>query len=148
MMKPLAALLSVLFAGAAPGGDDPAPKPRPKPNAPYVEFDFSALTEKCPGRFAYTITILSADKDLKFSMETSGDPKDHMGRRPGPRPECSAWSTLLRINDWKAEVVDKTKLRVYGVISNGKLIPATEGKVESPTLKKDELPKVKNPPKA
>ena len=54
----------------------------------------------------------------------------------------------MKDNRFEAEVVGMTRLRVYGRIWNGKLIPATEGKVESKNLKKEELPKVKNPPKA
>ena len=55
------------------------------------------------------------------------------------------WVTLLT---FKAEVVDKTKVRVYGRMFNDKLIPATKGIVESKDLKPEELPKVKNPPSA
>jgi hypothetical protein len=54
----------------------------------------------------------------------------------------------MEFNRWRAKVVDNTKLRVYGRNFNDKLIPAIEGKVTSPNLKKEEMPKVKNPPKA
>jgi len=138
MMKLLGTLLSVLFAGAAAGGDDPAPRP----GAPYVEFDFTPLPRDGEGKCRYTLTVFSADKDLTYSVESEG-PKQFI-----PDNVCGTWANSLRINRWKAEVVDKTKLRVYGRMFNDKLIPATGGKVTSPDLKKEELPKVKNPPKA
>ncbi len=61
---------------------------------------------------------------------------------------CEFLAAFLKNNDFKIEVVDKTKLRVYGYMHDGKLIPATKGKVESKDLKPEELPKVKNPPSA
>lgn len=105
----------------------------------YVEFDFSTLAQGGEGECAFTLIVLTTDKDLKYSIERKG-PKE-LNRET----ECAAYATSMQINKFKAEVVDKTKLRVYGRIWNDKLIPATKGMVESKDLKPEELPKVKNP---
>jgi hypothetical protein len=111
-------------------------------NNTYVEFDFSTLPRDGKGRYKLQITILTTDKDIKLS-----EPAD-LTREGNPEDTCAFIAFFLNNNKFKAEVVDKTKLRVYGRIFNDKLIPATEGSVTSPDLKKEELPKVKNPPKA
>ena len=121
--------------------DDHSQKPQPV-DVSYVEFDFSTLPSGGEGDYSVTITVLTADKDLFYSM------KGTHARRFKPDGLCSAFQVSMKINRFKAEVVDKTKLRVYGRIWNDKLIPATQGKVESPDLKKGELPKVSSHPKA
>ena len=106
---------------------------------PYVEFDFSTIPCDGEGKYSLTITVLTADKDLKYQTEIKGP------RKFDREVTCAGLAINLTDNKFKAEVVDKTKLRVYGRIWNDKLIPATKGMVESPNLKPEELPKVKNP---
>lgn len=48
----------------------------------------------------------------------------------------------------KAEIVDKTKVRVLGVQKNGKFYPAVLGTMKSKSIPLKDLPKVINPPKA
>lgn len=109
---------------------------------PYVEIDFSTLPRDGNGEYTITITVYTADKDLTYSTKTT------LARKFSPEDKCAATAIHMRNSRFDAEVMNKTKLRVYGRMFNDKLIPATEGKVESPDLKKEELPKVKNPPKA
>jgi hypothetical protein len=114
-------------------------QPKAEPATQYVEFDFSTMPRDGEGNCAYTLTVLTVDRDLKYSVESKG-PKKFT-----PDVVCAAWECSMRINSFKVEIVDKTKLRVYGQIFNDKLIPATKGIVESRDLTPDELPKVKNP---
>ena len=109
---------------------------------PYVEIDFSTLPRDGVGECAYTVTILTTDKDIKYSTESKGPKKF------AADAVCESWAINMRVNRYKVEIVDKTKLRIFGRMFNDELIPATEGTVESKDLKPDQLPKVKNPPKA
>jgi hypothetical protein len=122
-------------AGASPVGLG-------EPKGSYVEFDFSTLPYGGDGKYSFTITIKTMDKDISWSEPQGGD------RSLKPEEICDMYAVFMEFNRWRAKVVDKTKLRVYGRNFNDKLIPAIEGKVTSPDLKKEELPKVKNPPKA
>lgn len=107
----------------------------------YVEFDFSTLPSDGEGDCAFLLTVLTTDKELKYSIECKGPKKF------APDVTCAGFAASMELNRFKAEVVDNTKLRVYGRIWNDKLIPATKGMVESKDLKPEELPKVKNPTK-
>lgn len=112
------------------------------PNAEaYVEFDFSTLPRGGTGTYTVKMTVETKDKDITFS-----EPLE-FARVTDPNTNCEFVAVFLNRNKWKAEVVNKTKLRVYGRIWNDKLIPATRGKVESSDLRPEELPKVKNPEK-
>jgi hypothetical protein len=114
-----------------------AGQPKPIETAPYVEFDFSTLPLNGTGDCSFTLTVLTADKDLKYSAERKGP------RQFDPEVTCAGYASSMRDSRFKAEVVEKTKLRVYGRMFNDKLIPATKGVVDSPDLKKEELPTVK-----
>ncbi len=118
-----------------------ATEPKPEPASSYVEFDFSSLPTDGEGNCSFTVTVLTVDKDFKYSSEVKGPKKF------APDVVCASYAGNMTANRFKTEVVDKTKLRVYGRIFNDKLIPATKGMVESPDLKPEELPKVKNPEK-
>jgi hypothetical protein len=118
-----------------------AEDPKPREPGPYVEFDFSSLPRDGEGKYSLTLTVLTTDKDLKYSMESETP------RKFDPEVTCAAFAVNMKANRFKAEVVDKTKLRVYGRTFNDKLIPATKGMVESSDLRPEELPKVKNPEK-
>jgi hypothetical protein len=131
-------LLSLALVGAIPAGG----QPKPDKAEPYVEFDFSTLPQGGEGRYSFTFTVSTTDKDLKLSEPAS------FSRQAQPESVCEGLASFMNRNRFKAEVVDKTKLRVYGRTWNDTLIPATEGRVESKDLKPEELPKVKNPPKA
>lgn len=117
------------------------PKPAEEPEGSYVEIDFSPLPSPVNRNYSVTVTIITPDKDFHYSSEAkiSGSEADGV---------CRLYAKHMEFNRWRAKVVDNTKLRVYGRNFNDKLIPAIEGKVTSPNLKKEEMPKVKNPPKA
>ncbi len=125
----VAACLLVLSACGAGAADPPAMKS-------YVEFDFAPVPRDGVGAYKLQFTLLTADKDIKLSEPAEFPRKDD------PEGVAAVMAVFLNENRWKAEVVDKTKLRVYGRIFNDKLIPVTKGMVESPDLKKEELPTV------
>ena len=52
---------------------------------------------------------------------------------------------LFPYHAFKAEVVGKTKIRVYGAVLADRFYPAERGSVTSPDLKPEQLPKVTNP---
>src|SRR5690348_196308 len=94
----------------------------PKPGRmPYVEFDFRPLPQEGKGTYKLQFTILTADKDIKFSEPIE------FARGTDTNTNCEFLAAFLNRNKFKAKVVDKTKLRVYGRIFNDKLIPATKG---------------------
>lgn len=111
----------------------------PPEQAVYVEFDFSTLPRDREEDYRLRLTVLTTNKVLKYSMEGK------MRGKRSPEGCCDLLAASLMANSFKVEVVDKTKLRVYGRIFNDELIPAIQGRVESPDLKKEELPRVKNP---
>lgn len=133
MQTAVVALFATVLSGPTIGAQ------KPDKDTVYVEFDFSTLPSDVCGKFSMTLTVLTADKDLKYS-----EPIQQQGML-NPQALCEGLADNMRRNRFKVEIVDKTKLRVYGRNFNDKLIPATKGKVESPDLKKEELPKVKNP---
>lgn len=119
------------------------PKPEPKQEVVnYVEFDFTPMPAVGEGKYKIQFTVLTADKDLKISA-----PAEFVRKEGDPASNAEVMALFFNTNRFKAEVVDKTKLRVYGRMWNDKLIPATRGMVESKDLKPEELPKVKNPTK-
>jgi hypothetical protein len=124
---------------SAPVGANP--KPREPEMVPYVEFDFRTLPQVGTGTYTVKLTIETQDKDVKFSESLE------FARGTNPNTNCEFVAAFLNRNKFKSEVINKTKLRVYGRTFNDKLIPATKGMVESPDLKPEELPKVTNPEK-
>lgn len=137
MMILLIGWLSLSFTSAFD-----TPPPKVSANPPYVEFDFSTLPENGEGECSLTLTVFTEDKDLKYTSTMKGNVK-----KVPSGDICAFFAGDMKDNRFKAEVVGKTKLRVYGRIFNGELIPATKGMVESKDLKPEELPKVKNPEK-
>jgi hypothetical protein len=125
------------------GNAKPAAKPLPAgPKVGpenFVEFDFSPVPDGT-GPWRVTLTVETTLKDFKFRDDMSGS---------NPVTNVACESLVMGLNEigFKAEVVDRTKVRVYGGIWDGQFYPATEGRVESAELKKDHLPKVTNPPK-
>ena len=118
-----------------------ADQPKLEEPESYVEFDFSTLPSTGEGNCTFTLIVLTADRDYKYRAERKG------ARKFDPQATCAGYAGNMEVNKFKAVIVDKTKLRVYGRILNGKLIPATKGMVESPDLTPAELPKVTNPTK-
>jgi hypothetical protein len=114
-------------------------QPRKSDMMPYTEFDFSPLPQGGMGVYKLQLTILTEDKDIKLSELLE------FARGADPNTNCEFLAAFLNRNKFKAEVVDKTKVRVYGRVFNDKLIPVTKGMVESKDLRPEELPKVKNP---
>jgi hypothetical protein len=105
--------------------------------APYVELDFTTATEDGAGDMRMTIQVLTTHKNVTFSEERSGP-------RKFPRETtCACTASGLKEVGFKVEIIDKLKLRVYGCTREGVFYPVTTGKVESPDLKPEELPKVK-----
>jgi hypothetical protein len=106
----------------------------------YVEFDFTPMpTEKGPWTLKYRVeTTLN---NFGFGDET--------GAPDGTAREslCESLAGVIEEAGFKTELVEKSKIRVYGASHDGKFYPATRGIVESPNLKKDQLPKVMNPEK-
>jgi hypothetical protein len=129
----MAGLCSLLVAVPLWCGADPVAPP-----AQYVEFDFAPLPQNGQGRLKAVLTLHTTDKDISLS-----EPFE-MARPCRPASEAETIALFLTINKFKAEVVDKTKVRVYGRIWNEKLIPATRGAITCPDLLPNELPKVKN----
>lgn len=119
-----------------------AEDPRPNEKMSYVEFDFAPLPRTGMGGYDIHFTLLTSDKDIKVAEGTK------FFRETDASTNCEFLASYLKNNGFKIDVVDKTKLRVYGYVLNGKLIPATKGIVKSKDLKPEELPKVKNPPQA
>jgi hypothetical protein len=129
--------------------DDPKPGPKPPPvgpdlgDEPFVEFDFTKIPcEKAP--WDVTIRVLTSLKDLSGNVEDMAAP-DGTPREGLELMLLSAADSLEEIG-YKAQLVDKFKIRVYGGLFDGKFYPATKGIVESKTLKKADLPTVKAPP--
>ncbi len=106
---------------------------------PYVEFDFSPLPRGGMVQYKFHFGIRTTDKEIGHSGPISvagvGDPE----------LTCQAFASFLENSEWKAKVVDKTKVRVYGYRLGDTLVPVTTGSVESKDLKPEELPKVTNP---
>lgn len=136
MMSPayvLAAITLVNAIATKASADEPMPK-----DAPYVEIDFSSLPNDGMGRYKMRVNFETTDKDLSFSESFDYDRAIHK-----PDSICSVMQVFLRENRWKAKVVEKTKLRVYGRVFNDKLVPITKGSVDSTDLLLGEQPKVK-----
>ena len=127
-----------MMAGVPDASVESKAFPVPKPE-PYVEFDFNTLGGG-EGNMRLTIKVSTTHKDVTFSDESNGP------RGFSRELLCGLFASGLKETGFKAEVVDKSKIRVYGCTREGKYYPATKGEATSPDLKKDELPKVKNPP--
>lgn len=130
--------------------DPPGPVKEKKVQEPYVEFDLSPLPEG-PGILSLSIKVETTDPDISF--ETKIQRQIPTGGMPAPVGQtnmgtCEHLVDSMKQMKFRAEVVNQTKIRVYGRPFNDTFLPATRGTVTSPDLKKDELPKVKNPPKA
>jgi hypothetical protein len=107
----------------------------------YVEFDFTSMPcEKGPWEL-----VLTVETTLK-NFSAIADP----AAPDGIRRDALCENIVASLEDigFRAEVVEKSKVRVYGGIFDGKFRPAARGTAESQQLKREHLPKVANPPKA
>ena len=100
---------------------------------PYIEIDFTPMPEQV--RWRFTITIETTDKDLKFAHDFNLKSKRF--------DLCEIVANYLNDGRFRAEVVDKSKVRVYGRTFNEKFFPVTKGSVTSPDLDKEQLPTVR-----
>ena len=107
---------------------------------PYLEIDLGPVP--CEIDREWKVAIKVDTEKVTFSD------KVHNTGITDRSATCEALVLRLRENGFKAEVIDKSKIRVYGHTKDGKFYPVTKGSVETEGLKKEELPKVKNPPKA
>lgn len=105
---------------------------------PFVEFDFSVLPPPpgIKGKFTWRI---DTEDDRRFFKDTVG------GDLCYHDDFCLGLEMSLNEIGFKAEVVGKSRLRVYGNVREDRFYPATKGSIESPDLKKEQLPKVTNP---
>src|SRR5262249_23790031 len=140
------AIRSIAFRGIGPlpavGWEFAVPPPRKG----YVEFDFSALPREGDGLYSFTVAVLTGDEDTKVT-KTVTRRRNAQGKGGAVARVCSDIDVFLRERRFDCDVVDDTKLRVYGRFVDGKYIPVTKGIVESSDLAKDEIPKVNNPTK-
>ncbi|HJZ54126.1 MAG TPA: hypothetical protein VKE74_04180 [Gemmataceae bacterium] len=122
----------------------PAAEKRP-PTGPkiaddtFVEFDLTTLPPGAMGVFWR----------LTFEVRTTAEEEEPWIRIPMEVASDGAAETITDVIEitladagFKSEVVGKTKFRVYGGVWEGRYYPATKGSVESPNLKKEQLPKV------
>ena len=107
----------------------------------YVEFDCGPIPDVGEGAFRVRMTILTGDPNVRFDEELGGS------RKTARATWCEVIADLLLDAGYKAQVVGNDKIRVYGCVKQGHYYPATEGKVGSPDLPKEELPRVTNPQK-
>ena len=128
-------------ATAPPASTKPPPPGPDLGDEAYVEFDFSTLPRAGDGEYRFRVIVLTPHEKVKYDLEVKGP------RKFSPETHCDALAYNLRGTQFKAQVVGETKLRVYGCVNNGYWYPATEGRIESAELTKDELPKVTNPQK-
>ena len=125
-----------------PGEKRPPPGPE-LGSEPFVEFDFTTMPDgnETDRGWRLKLEVMTSLKDLMFRSQR------HAPNRGPPRETlCLSLAMGLEWAGFKAEVVDKSKVRVYGAVFDGRFYPATRGIVESPNLRPNELPKVTNPP--
>ena len=123
------AWLPLLALGSSTLADD-----KKEPGEPYIEIDFTPM----PGdqvRSTITVTVETTDKDLTFSERITVKMKHDA--------LCDLVVNILGDVKFKAEVVGKSKVRVYGRTFNDKFYPVTKGSVTSPDLEKEQLPTVR-----
>lgn len=130
------------------GGKTSADEPPPK-ELPYVEFDLNTLPDRPAVRVTLTYRVMTTDKDLVFkhTLTTQEPPRGAPPPLPGQFAEMQAeiMADQLTRQRFRADLIGKTIIRVYGRNFNDKLIPAVKGEVTSPEIAKEFLPKVTNP---
>lgn len=100
----------------------------------YVDFDLTPLP--CSENRKWQLALkVSTEKTVFVDKTSVTGVTDRF-------TTCETFVLELREKGFEAEVIDKSKIRVYGAKSGGKFYPAIKGEVESPDLKKEELPTV------
>lgn len=137
-------LVSLLMT-LSPNGLSPppiAPPPKPVFKKSYVEFDLSPAVTR-DGDPGYTIelhvTFLNLDKPVISALYWLGG-----GLNVKSLTEFHFTDFFEHLD---AEIVEGTKIRVYGRTVHGKYYPAVEGQVRTIGLRKEQIPTVKNPPR-
>jgi hypothetical protein len=103
----------------------------------FVEIDCAPIPTE--GKIDLVVKVYTEKAVLEF--KTAGP--------NGDSPDGLAAALAVSFKDAGAttEVIEKTRVRIYGAKIDGKFYPATKGTVTSESLKADQLPKVKNPEK-
>jgi hypothetical protein len=103
----------------------------------FVEFDCSPIPTK--GKVDLVVKVYTEKAVLEFKTAgPNGDTPDGL---------AAALAASFKDAGGTVEVIEKTRVRVYGAKIDGTFYPATKGTVTSENLKPDQLPKVKNPTK-
>jgi hypothetical protein len=105
----------------------------------YVEFDISPLPVAGPARISWQSSwgVFFRTGDSSYDVGTSID-----------IDPAKPWRALEEVLEsfsrmsCKAEIVGKTRLRVYGMVLDGRYYPAIKGSVESEEIKPEELPNI------
>jgi hypothetical protein len=83
-------------------------QPYPPPMIPCTEFDFSALPRAGEGTFKLTVALRTADRrEVNVALDVPRTAK-------GPELAARALAMGLCWRGYPAEVIEKTKVRVYG----------------------------------
>lgn len=129
-------MFTILWLALLAGATSPTiPTADDKKEEPYIEIDFTRMPK---GTWMIDITVEFTDADLTFT-----DDFETIKGLPNKDDMCVIIAKRMNSVKVKAEVVDKTKIRVYGRTFKDKFYKVTKGKVESKELKKDQLPTVK-----
>jgi hypothetical protein len=117
----------------------PVPDQAKLEQATFVEFDFSSVPERMGFRWDLTLSVYTNHKDVKIEQSLN------IAERVSPATLADGFAGFFKDAGFKAELVDKFKVRVYGYSSKGKYYPVVAGKVSSPQAEGEKLPKVTAP---
>jgi len=111
------------------------------PDDTFVEFDIAPLPtggpDEPPWQSAWDISFGPKDPNGGIRVQTDIDPAKPCEVLDGVLESFLDFSC-------KAEIIGKTRLRVYGRVAEGRFLPVLKGSVDSDDLKPEELPKVTN----
>lgn len=122
--------------------DKPDSEARKRPTGPqfedepFVEFDFQTLPPPPGVKASYELRVDTSGS--VFKSPTSGDIHYSDDTAIG-------WEQSLNEIGYKAEVIEKSKLRVYGHVTSKGFLQATKGSITSEGLPKEQIPKVVQP---
>lgn len=101
---------------------------------PYVEFDLTPLPCEENREWSLEIKVSTKRAVITDKCAIKGVTERFAN--------CEAFVLGLQENGYEAEVINKSKIRVYGAKTDGTFYPAIKGSVETKGLRKDEVPKV------
>ena len=131
----ISALLTLL--GSPNTSPDRASAPVPIAPPTYVEFDFTPLPETVGRKWSLTFKVTTTQEDAIYS-DKIGPVEGYLERHA----LCVVLMIGLDEKGYKTEVINKSKIRVYGRTVEGKFYPVVKGIVTSDELMKDELPTI------